>query len=92
MFKKTLCNFIMIGASAIVNPLIFLETQEYLQTTRLPNLNKINGLTKFLRQYSIFLKDLELKGHLKIIKRSYLDFLIMRWYIKKIKVDKIKLI
>ncbi len=91
MFERTHCDFVMIGKAAIINPLIFLETNSFLQTGRLRKSNGFAPLAKFLREYAKFIKILEKKRLPKLVKKSYLDFFRMRLYIKKIKTGKITL-
>lgn len=91
MLERTGCDFVMIGTSAIINPLIFYETNRLLQTGHLPKTNQIMTLAKFLRQYSVFARRIESKSTLKFIKRSCRNFLKMRSYMKKIKAGTVTL-
>jgi len=91
MLETTGCDFVMIGTSAIINPLIFYQTNKLLQTGILPRTNQIRALAEFLKQYSIFAKKTESKSTLKFIKRSCRNFLKMRAYMKKIKAGTVTL-
>jgi len=91
MLERTGCDFIMVGTSAIIKPLIFYETNKLLQTGTLPKTNQIIALARFLRQYSLFARQEESKNTIKFIKRSCRNFLKMRTYMKAIKAGTIRL-
>ena len=91
MLERTGCDFVMIGTSAIINPLIFYDTNKLLQTGTLHKTGHVMALGKFLRQYSFFAKRIESKNMLKFVKKSCRNFLKMRAYMKKIKAGTITL-
>jgi nifR3 family TIM-barrel protein len=87
MLEETGCDCVMIGTSAIINPLIFEETNRLLQAGVAPRTNHLTALMKFMRQYRRCAKRLESQGALA----SYRRFLSMRSYMKKIKAGTVTL-
>jgi len=59
MIERTSCDLVMIGTSALINPLIFYETNELLRTGTLPKTNQVMALARFARQYCSFAKRTE---------------------------------
>lgn len=49
MLERIGCDFVMIGTSAIINPLIFYETDKLLQTGTIPETSHVVAFGKFLR-------------------------------------------
>ena len=84
MLERTGCDFVMIGTSAIVNPLIFRQTNKLLETGMVTETSEIMGLLRFFRQYSVFAKRVEGKGLRRFIKHSCRNFLKMRAYMRAV--------
>jgi len=91
MLEKTECDFVMIGTEAIINPLIFQQTNELLETGKVTEVSEMMGLLKFFRQYSIFAKRIEHKGLWKFVRRSCRNFMKMRAYMRQVKAGTRKL-
>jgi nifR3 family TIM-barrel protein len=85
MLETTGCDFVMIGTSAIINPLIFYQTNQYLQTGTFTEMNETLALLKFFREYRVFARRIDSRGPLRFLKRSCGVFMKMRSFIKKIK-------
>jgi tRNA-dihydrouridine synthase B len=80
MKEKTGCDFVMIGTEAIVNPWIFQQANELLETGEVRCYGKIKGLLKFFGRYYIYARKNEKKGLWKFFKHSCRNFMKMRSY------------
>ena len=91
MLEKTGCDFVMIGTSAIINPLIFYQTNQLLLTGVVPKRSKLGGLPKFFREYAACARSIESKSTLKFLRRNCRNFLKMRSYMRKLSTGIVKL-
>ena len=84
MIEQTGCDFVMIGTAAFVNPLIFRQTNELLDTGRCRDAGNVRALLAFFRHYHTCAKRVESRGTLKFLRRSCRDFLRARAYLQRI--------
>lgn len=85
MLETTGCDFVMIGTTAIINPLIFYQTNQYLQTGTFAEMNETLALLGFFREYRVFARRIDSRGLLRFLRRSCRSFINMRRFIKRIK-------
>lgn len=84
MLEQTGCDFVMIGTAAFINPLIFRQTNELLETGRYRPTSDTRALLEFFRHYFTFARRVESKTILTFLRRSCRDFLRVRVYMQKI--------
>lgn len=85
MLETTGCDFVMIGTAAIINPMIFHQTNQYLQTGKFTQMNETLALLKFFREYRGFARRIDSRGPWRFVRRSCRLFLKTRSFFKKIK-------
>ena len=85
MLETTGCDFVMIGTTAIINPMIFYQTNQYLQTGTFDEMSETLELLRFFRKYRAFARRIDSRGPLRFLRRSCKVFMNMRSYMKKIK-------
>jgi nifR3 family TIM-barrel protein len=84
MIEQTGCDFVMIGTAAFVNPLIFRQSNEFLETGRCHDVSQGRALLEFFRHYHTFARRVESQGTLHFLRRSCRDFLRARAYLQRI--------
>jgi tRNA-dihydrouridine synthase B len=84
MIEQTGCDFVMIGTAAFVNPLIFRQANELLETGRYRQASSTRALLEFFRHYFAFARRVESRSILTFLRRSCRDFLRVQAYMRKI--------
>lgn len=84
MLEQTGCDFVMIGTAAFINPLIFRQTNELLETGRYRPASDTRALLEFFRHYFTFARRIESRRPLTFLRRSCRDFLRVRAYMQRI--------
>ncbi len=84
MLEQTGCDFVMIGTAAFLNPLIFRQTNDFLNTGRYRDAGSTRALLEFFRHYFAFARRVESRSLFQFIRRSCRDFLRVRAYMQRI--------
>jgi tRNA-dihydrouridine synthase len=84
MLEQTGCDFVMIGTAAFINPLIFRQTNELLETGRYRPTSDARALLEFFRRYFACARKVESRSLLSFLRRSCRDFLRVRAYVQRI--------
>jgi len=84
MLEQTGCDFVMIGTAAFINPLIFLQTNEFLRTGHCPSISNTRTLLRFFREYARHARKIESKGPVRFLRSSCKNFLRVRSFMQKI--------
>jgi nifR3 family TIM-barrel protein len=91
MLEQTGCDFVMIGTAAFINPLIFLQTSQLLETGHCPAVGSIRALLRFFREYSIHARKIESKGLVRFLRSSCKNFLRVRSFMQTIQSGQVTL-
>jgi len=91
MLEQTGCDFVMIGTAAFINPLIFLQTNQLLETGHCPAIGSTRALLRFFREYSIHARKIESKGLVRFLRSSCKNFLRVRSFMQKIQSGQVTL-
>lgn len=89
MLERTRCDFVMIGTSAFINPLIFLQTNELLETGRSPTIGSTRTLLRFFREYFASARRMESRGLVRFLRSSCKNFLKVRSFMQGIQTGRI---
>lgn len=91
MLERTGCDFVMIGTAAFINPLIFLQTNELLETGRCRTISSAGALIRFFREYRILARKMESRGPVSFLRRSCRNFLKVRSFMQRIQRGEVTL-
>lgn len=91
MLERTGCDFVMIGMSAFINPLIFLQTNELLETGQCRTISSTRTLLRFFWEYSAFAKRMESRGRVRFLRTPRRNFLRVRSFMQGIQSGRVTL-
>ncbi|MDI6448274.1 tRNA-dihydrouridine synthase family protein [Anaerobaca lacustris] len=91
MLERTGCDFVMIGTGAFINPLIFLQTNELLETGHCPTISNTRTLLRFFREYFASARRMESRGLVRFLRSSCKNFLKVRSFMQGIQSGRVTL-
>ena len=84
MLEQTGCDFVMLGKTPFINPLIFLQTNQYLETGSCLHKSNVSTLMNFFYHYWQTSSRIDSSNPLRFYKRRCRAFLKMRHFIQKL--------
>lgn len=91
MLNQTGCDFVMLGKAPFINPLIFSQINEFLETGHYAESSDAMTLLKFFRHYWHTSRRIDSPNPVKFFKRRCRAFLKMRAYMQKLQAGTVTL-